>query len=151
MEKAMQGYIFGWITRLLSMLWMEFLKPRKSCKTSCFFLNDAMFWRCFWKKNIDVNVLDVDRYLCLVNDEVNNGLTSRSEQYTLWSKVDHCIVIIAGKLLSFEFCKVCILWVSLWSLPLNWRYIQPCLTKKWLVISAMIGMNLRPLLASYLS
>ena len=28
---------------------MEFLKPKTSCKTSGFFLNDAMFWRCFWK------------------------------------------------------------------------------------------------------
>ena len=36
---------------------MEFLKPKTSCKTSCFFLNDAMFWRCFWK-NIDVDVFD---------------------------------------------------------------------------------------------
>ena len=36
---------------------MEFLKPKTSCKTSCFLLNDAMFWRCFWK-NIDVNVFD---------------------------------------------------------------------------------------------
>ena len=36
---------------------MEFLKPKTSCKTSCFFLNDAMFWRFFWK-NIDVDVFD---------------------------------------------------------------------------------------------
>ena len=36
---------------------MESLKHKTSCKTSCFFLNDAMFWRCFWK-NIDVNVFD---------------------------------------------------------------------------------------------
>ena len=36
---------------------MEFLKPKTSCKTSCFFLNDAMFWRCFWK-SIDVDVFD---------------------------------------------------------------------------------------------
>ena len=36
---------------------MEFLKPKTSCKTSCFFLNDAMFWRCFWK-NTNVNVFD---------------------------------------------------------------------------------------------
>ena len=36
---------------------MEFLKPKTSCKTSCFFLNDAMFWRCFWK-NINVDVFD---------------------------------------------------------------------------------------------
>ena len=36
---------------------MGFLKPKTSCKTSCFFLNDAMFWRCFWK-NIDVDVFD---------------------------------------------------------------------------------------------
>ena len=36
---------------------MEFLKPKTSCKTSCFFLNNAMFWRFFWK-NIDVDVFD---------------------------------------------------------------------------------------------
>ena len=36
---------------------MGFLKPKTSCKTSCFFLNDAMFRRCFWK-NIDVDVFD---------------------------------------------------------------------------------------------
>ena len=36
---------------------MEFLNPKTSCKTSGFFLNDAMFWRFFWK-NIDVDVLD---------------------------------------------------------------------------------------------
>ena len=57
MEKAKQGYIFGWITRLLPLLFMEFPKPKTSWKTSCFFLNDAIFWRCFWK-NIDVDVFD---------------------------------------------------------------------------------------------
>ena len=57
MEKATQGYIFGWITRLLPLLFMEFPKPKTSWKTSCFFLNDAIFWRCFWK-NIDVDVFD---------------------------------------------------------------------------------------------
>ena len=36
---------------------MEFLKPKTSCKTSGFFLNDAMFWRFFWK-NINVDVFD---------------------------------------------------------------------------------------------
>ena len=30
---------------------MEFLEPKTSSKTSCFFLNDEMFWRCFWKKH----------------------------------------------------------------------------------------------------
>ena len=57
MEKATQGYVFGWITRLLPLLFMEFPKPKTSWKTSCFFLNDAMFWRCFWK-NINVDVFD---------------------------------------------------------------------------------------------
>ena len=41
MEKAIQGYIFGWITRLLPWLFMEFPKPKTSWKTSC----DAM--QCF--------------------------------------------------------------------------------------------------------
>ena len=36
---------------------MEFLKPKTSCKTSCFFLKDAMFWQ-FFRKNIDVDVFD---------------------------------------------------------------------------------------------
>ena len=36
---------------------MELLKPKTSCKTLCFFLNDAMFWQCFWK-NIGVDVFD---------------------------------------------------------------------------------------------
>ena len=36
---------------------MEFLKPKTSYKTSCFFLKNAMFCRCFWK-NIDVDVFD---------------------------------------------------------------------------------------------
>ena len=48
--KAVQSYIFGRITKLLSYLCMYFLKHKTSCKTSCFFLNDAMFWRFFWKK-----------------------------------------------------------------------------------------------------
>ena len=47
--KAVQSYIFDRITRLLSYICMEFLKPKTSCKTSCFLLNNAMFWRCFWK------------------------------------------------------------------------------------------------------
>ena len=34
---------------------MEFPKPKTSWKTSCFFLNDVIFWRCFWK-NIEVDV-----------------------------------------------------------------------------------------------
>ena len=55
--KAIQGYIFGWITKHLPWLFMEFQKPKTSWKTSCFFLNDAMFCRCFWK-NIDVDVFD---------------------------------------------------------------------------------------------
>ena len=37
---------------------MESLKPKTSCKTLCFFLNDAMFWRFFGKQNIDVDVFD---------------------------------------------------------------------------------------------
>ena len=32
---------------------MEFLKPKIWCNKSCFFLNDVMFWQCFWKQ-IDV-------------------------------------------------------------------------------------------------
>ena len=36
---------------------MKSLKHKTSCKTSCFFQNDAMFLRFFWK-NIDVNVFD---------------------------------------------------------------------------------------------
>ena len=36
---------------------MEFLKPKTSCETLCFFLNNAMFWRCFWK-TIDFDVFD---------------------------------------------------------------------------------------------
>ena len=55
--KAIQGYFFGQITRLLPLLCMEFPKPKTSLKTSCFFLNDAIFWRCFGK-NIDVDVFD---------------------------------------------------------------------------------------------
>ena len=33
---------------------MESLKPKTSCKTSCFFVNDAMFL----KKNVNVDVFD---------------------------------------------------------------------------------------------
>ena len=36
---------------------MELPKPKTSWKTSCFFLNDAMFRRFLWK-NIDVDVFD---------------------------------------------------------------------------------------------
>ena len=56
-EKLSWVFIFGWITKILLWPFMEFLNPKTSWKTSCFFLNDAMFWRCFWK-NIDVDVFD---------------------------------------------------------------------------------------------
>ena len=48
MEKAIQGYIFGLITRLLPWLFMEFPNPQTSWKTLCFLLNAAMFLKTHW-------------------------------------------------------------------------------------------------------
>lgn len=44
------------------------------------------------------NMISTDCYLYLVSDKVDNGLTPHLEQYTLWSKVNHCHRWTAAKL-----------------------------------------------------
>ena len=92
MEKATQGYIFGWITRLLPLLFMEFPKPKTSWKTSCFFLNDAIFWRCFWK-NINVDVFDdvLQNAKHRANDVNRPPLDHIEIWATMWKKVSNQI------------------------------------------------------------
>ena len=43
-------------------------------------------------------MISTDCYLYLVSDKVDNGLTPHLEQYTLWSKVNHCHRWTAAKL-----------------------------------------------------
>ena len=109
MGKAIQGYIFGWITRLLPWLFIEFPKPKTSWKTSCFFLNDAMFWRCFWK-NIDVDVFDdvLQNSKHRANDASNDvnrpPLRSRLQVVAVGIDVDtitFCLVLVFVKILGF--------------------------------------------------
>ena len=144
MEKATQGYIFGWITRLLPWLFMEFPKPKTSWKTSCIFLNDAMFWRCFWK-NIDVDVFDdvLQNAKHRANDASNDvnrpplyiwGMTN-----TKLARMQNCNISSGFKWFFFAFRAAWSVWnvitrmiitgrshlSSLWSQK-GWMEADPC-------------------------
>ena len=127
MEKATQGYIFGWITRLLPLLFMEFPKPKTSWKTSCFFLNDAIFWRCFWK-NINVDVFDdvLQNSKHRANDASNDvnrpPLGGRGGSTEISNSVN---IIFGWPLTQTNLNWFC--WIISWfNFELEERYFHPC-------------------------